>query len=87
MAGLTIEQFWGMTWKEWTIYQTAYLRQELNEWARTRRISYMVYLMGSGEKTKKTEQVFHPLAIDEVDRGKPLTKEEIQRSLSLYGKK
>ena len=86
MAGLTIEQFWGLTWKEWTIYQAAFVRKELNEWQRTRRVAYMVYLMGSGEKTKKEEHVFHPLASDEIDRGKPMSNEDVKRALQLYGK-
>jgi hypothetical protein len=48
----------------------------------------MVYLMGSGEKTKMNENKFHPLPIDEPEyKGEPLAPEEIKRLLNLYSKK
>jgi len=87
-CGISIDQFWSMTWREWSIYSIAHQRTETNEWARTRRVAYMVYLMGSGEKTKMNENRFHPLPIDEPEyKGEPLTPEEIKRSINLYSKK
>ena len=87
-CGLTIEQFWDMTWRDWSIYSIAHQRQELNEWARTRRLAYMVYVMGSSEKIKMKEDRFHPLPIDEPEyRGEPISMDQFKKTVALYTSK
>ena len=86
-SGLTIEQFWDMSWRDWSIYNIANQRKEINEWARARRIAYMVYVMGSSEKIKMKEEKFHPLPIDEAEyKGEPITMEQFKNTVNLYSK-
>ena len=87
MCGLTIEQFWSITWKDYTIYQEAYVRKELAEWQRTRRLGYIMYIANCDKKNIVSEQNWHPLANDEKeDKGLPMSNEDVKRTLSMYGK-
>lgn len=83
-CGLTIEQFWQMSWRDFSIYVTAHERSELNEWARTRRLSYTIYCSIPDNKPKLSETKFWELPIDEKEpEARPLTKEEISRITKL----
>ena len=65
-------------------------RRELNEWARTRNLAYIIYLSNSTEKQPKSLRSFwHIPAIDDVDGMEDektmLTDEQLARTLKLYG--
>ena len=85
-CGLTIEQFWGMTWRDFSIYVIANDRNELQEWAKVRRLSYMIYCSIPTDKTKKSEQSFWSLPIDETEEKKPLSKDQVKNILDFYSR-
>ena len=64
-------------------------KQELNEWARTRNLAYIVYLSSTSEKSPKSLKAFWH--IPEIDDNEPaaektmLTDEELARTLKMYG--
>ena len=64
-------------------------RSELNEWARTRNLAYIVYLSSTTEKSPKSITAFwHIPAIDdlEVEEEKVmLSSDQLARTLKLYG--
>ncbi len=64
-------------------------KQELNEWARTRNLAYIVYLSSTSEKNPKSLKAFwHIPEIDDnepVKEKKMLTNEELATTLKLYG--
>lgn len=64
-------------------------RQELNEWARTRNLAYIVYLSSTTEKSPKSLKSFwHIPEIDDtetVEEKKMLTDEQLAETLKLYG--
>ena len=79
-----------MTWKDFSIIVMGKERRELNEWARTRNLAYIIYLSNSTEKQPKSLRSFwHIPAIDDVDRIEEektmLTDEQLARTLKLYG--
>jgi hypothetical protein len=78
-----------MTWKDFSIIVMGKERQELNEWARTRNLAYIVYLSNTTEKSPKSIKAFWSIpAIDnlEVEEEKVmLTDEQLTRTLKLYG--
>ena len=78
-----------MTWKDFSIIVMGKEKQELNEWARTRNIAYIVYLSNTAEKSPKSMKSFwHIPAIDdlEVEEEKVmLTSDQLARTLKLYG--
>ena len=82
-------EFWGMTWKDFSIIVMGKEKQELNEWARTRNLAYIVYLSSTAEKSPKSIKAFwHIPAIDDVDIEEEkvmLTKDQLARTLKLYG--
>ena len=82
-------EFWDMTWKEFSIIVMGKEKQELNEWARTRNLAYIVYLSNTAEKSPKSMKSFwHIPAIDdlEVEEEKVmLTSDQLARTLKLYG--
>ena len=78
-----------MTWKEFSIIVMGNEKRELNEWARTRNLAYIVYLSNTMEKQPKSLKSFwHIPAIDDVELDEEktmLTDEELARTLKLYG--
>ena len=82
-------EFWDMTWKDFSIIVMGKEKQELNEWARTRNLAYIVYLSNTAEKSPKSMKSFwHIPAIDdlEVEEEKVmLTSDQLARTLKLYG--
>jgi len=64
-------------------------KQELNEWARTRNLAYIVYLSSTTEKSPKSLKSFWPMPeIDDyepVEEKKMLTDDELAQTLKLYG--
>jgi hypothetical protein len=78
-----------MTWKDFSIIVMGKERQELNEWARTRNLAYIVYLSNSSERSPKSMKAFwHIPAIDdlEVEEEKVmLSRDQLARTLKLYG--
>jgi hypothetical protein len=87
-VGLTINEFWQLTWREFLLYKTAYQNKEVREWERTRMVAYLIYKVNTSEKSPKSLKSFFPLPSDEVEDDKPkLTQEQLARTLKLYGVK
>ena len=78
-----------MTWKDYSIIVLGTERKELNEWARTRNLAYIIYLSNTSEKSPKSIKSFWYIPqlddaeIDEKDV--LLSNEELSRTLALYG--
>lgn len=89
-VGLTINEFWQLTWREFLLYKKAYENKEIREWERTRMIAYLIYKVNTSEKSPKSLKAFFPLPSDEtdiVDDSPKLTDEQLARTLKLYGVK
>ena len=78
-----------MTWKDFSIIVMGRERQELNEWARTRNLAYIVYLSNSAEKSPKSIKSFWPIPeiddVEEIEEKVMLNNEQLARTLKLYG--
>jgi hypothetical protein len=78
-----------MTWKDFSIIVMGKEKQELNEWARTRNLAYIVYLSNTAEKSPKSLKAFwHIPEIDDVEIDEEnvmLTSDQLARTLKLYG--
>ena len=78
-----------MTWKDFSIIVMGKEKKELNEWARTRNLAYIIYLSNTTEKSPKSLRSFwHIPAIDDVEIEEEktmLSDEELARTLKLYG--
>lgn len=63
-----------------------YEQRQLREDVRARNLYYMIYVMNTGDKVKKSVQQLWPLPLDEKkDRGQELSPEQLKRMLKLYG--
>jgi hypothetical protein len=64
-------------------------KKELNEWARTRNLAYIIYLSNTAEKSPKSLRAFWHIPqiddIEEEDEKTMLTDEQLARTLKLYG--
>ena len=63
-------------------------RKELNEWARTRNLAYIIYLSNSAERSPKSLKAFWhiPMLDDNEEEEKTmLTDDQLARTLKLYG--
>jgi len=88
-CGIRPNEFWDMTWKDFSIIVLGKERNELNEWARTRNLAYIVYLSSTTEKNPKSIKSFW--SIPELDNAGieedrvMITQEQLARTLKLYG--
>jgi hypothetical protein len=85
-------EFWDMTWKDFSIIVMGKERQELNEWARTRNLAYIVYLSSTSEQSPKSLKSFwHIPEIDDIEVEEEekvmLTDDQLARTLKMYGVK
>ena len=82
-------EFWEMTWKDFSIIVMGKEKKELNEWARTRNLAYIIYLSSTMEKSPKSIKSFWPIAeidnLDEAEEQTMLSDDELMRTLKLYG--
>jgi hypothetical protein len=82
-------EFWEMTWKDFSIIVMGKEKKELNEWARTRNLAYIIYLSSTAEKSPKSIKAFWPMAeidnLDEAEEQTMLSDDELMRTLKLYG--
>ena len=64
-------------------------RRELNEWARTRNLAYIIYLSNTTEKSPKSLKTFwHIPQIDDADDQEEkelISDEQFAEALKLYG--
>jgi hypothetical protein len=64
-------------------------RKELNEWARTRNLAYIIYLSNSAEKSPKSLKAFWHIPMlddnEEEEEKEMLTDDQLKRTLKLYG--
>lgn len=78
-----------MTWKDFSIIVLGKERNELNEWARTRNLAYIVYLSSTTERTPKSLKSFWSipeLDFSDVEEDRVMiTDEQLARTLKLYG--
>ena len=78
-----------MTWKDFSIIVMGKERNELNEWARTRNLAYIIYLSNTPEKSPKSIKSFWSIPeLDNTDVKEEktfLTNEQLARTLKLYG--
>ena len=88
-CGVKPNEFWDVTWKDFSIIVLGNERKELNEWARTRNLAYIIYLSNSAEKSPKSLKAFwHIPAIDDLEIEEEkimLSDEQLARTLKLYG--
>jgi hypothetical protein len=82
-------EFWEMTWKDFSIIVMGKEKQELNEWARTRNLAYIIYLSNSAERSPKSLKAFWHIPMlddnDEEQEKTMLTDDQLARTLKLYG--
>ena len=84
------DEFWEMTWKDFSIIVMGKERRELNEWARTRNLAYIIYLSNTAEKSPKSLKSFwHIPQIDDIEeeKGELLTDDQLAETLKMYGVK
>jgi len=78
-----------MTWKDFSIIVMGKERKELNEWARTRNLAYIIYLSNTAEKSPKSLRSFWHIPqiddVEDVEEKTMLTEEQLARTLKLYG--
>jgi hypothetical protein len=78
-----------MTWKDYSIIVLGTERKELNEWARTRNLAYIIYLSNTSDSHPKSIKSFwHIPQLDDIEIDENdvmLSNEELSRTLSLYG--
>ena len=87
-VGLTINEFWQLSWREFLLYKYAYENKEVKEWERTRVLAYLLYKANTSDKVHKSIKAFFPLPSDEPDEETPkITDDQLARTLKLYGVK
>jgi hypothetical protein len=78
-----------MTWKDYSIVVLGVEKRELNEWARTRNLAYIIYLSNTADQSPKSLQSFwHIPDLDEdVEQEEKvmLTNQQLANTLKLYG--
>lgn len=78
-----------MTWKDYSIVVLGVEKRELNEWARTRNLAYIIYLSNTAEQSPKSLQTFWhiPDLDDNVEQEEKvmLTNQQLANTLKLYG--
>ena len=87
-CGIRPNEFWDMTWKDFSIIVMGKEKQELNEWARTRNLAYIIYLSSSAEKSPKSIKTFwHIPQIDDIEDEEEkvlISEDQFARTLKLY---
>ena len=88
-CGIRPSEFWEMTWKDYCIIVLGTERKEVNEWARTRNLAYIIYLSNSADKHPKSITSFwHIPQIDDIEEPEEeqyLSSDQLSRTLELYG--
>jgi hypothetical protein len=87
-CGIRPNEFWEMTWRDFSIIVMGKERQDLNEWARTRNLAYIVYLSNTSERSPKSMREFwHIPEIDDIEREEVemLTQDQLMATLKMYG--
>ncbi|CAB5218342.1 hypothetical protein UFOVP216_2 [uncultured Caudovirales phage] len=78
-----------MTWKDYSIVVLGVEKRELNEWARTRNLAYIIYLSNTADQSPKSLQSFWhiPDLDDNVEQEEKvmLTNQQLANTLKLYG--
>lgn len=85
-CGLTIERFWQMTWRDFSIYVMAWERNSILRLVETREIVYSIYNAQPKDKNFRmpAKEKLWPLPIDERPEPlRPPTQEEIERMMKL----
>ena len=78
-----------MTWKDYSIIVLGVEKRELNEWARTRNLAYIIYLSNTADQSPKSLQSFWHIpnldAVVEQEEKVMLTNQQLANTLKLYG--
>ncbi len=88
-CGLTIEKFWQITWRDFSIYRIAHERNQLITLVTTRELIYAQFqTAGKSFESLPSKENFWPLPVDRAkEQAKPLTKEEIAIVMERYTRK
>jgi len=88
-CGIRPNEFWDMTWKDFSIIVMGKERNELNEWSRTRQLAYVMYLSNSAEQHPKSLKSFWSIPeLDEEEEDEEkiyITDAQLKNTLKLYG--
>jgi len=88
-CGIKPNEFWDMTWKDFSIIVMGKERNELNEWSRTRQLAYVMYLSNSAEQHPKPLKSFWSIPeLDEEEEDEEkiyITDAQLKNTLKLYG--
>lgn len=88
-CGIRPNEFWDMTWKDFSIIVMGKERNELNEWSRTRQLAYVMYLSNSAEQHPKPLKSFWSIPeLDEEEEDEEkiyITDAQLKNTLKLYG--
>lgn len=75
-----------MTWRDFSIYTTAYDINQCREWEKYRLVAHTIYLMNTGDKKKVPIDKFYPLPTDVKKVEKALSKEELEKLKQRFSK-
>ena len=85
-AGMKPSDLEDINWRDLTLFIRGYQKRSRDKWEQTRLLYWINYAMQSGDKKKKTPEQILPLVWDKKkDRGKPISKDEVLKTLKLYG--
>jgi len=84
--GVSLDEFYSMTWLEWFYYSEGIRKTQLKQWEHTRAINWMLYKINTDpKKAKKDVSTWWPLPTDNKKPikkvGKRITKKEFQEFL------
>lgn len=75
-----------INWRDLTLFIRGHQKRVRDKWEQTRLLYWMGYVMQSGDKKKKTPEQLLPLAWDKKqDRGKPIDKSQVLKTIKMYG--
>lgn len=83
-AGISLDRFWGLTWRELILYIKANENKELKQVLLFRRVAYQIY-MSYPKKRDEAIDKFWPHPWDkQPDRGNPISEQDVLKAIKLY---
>lgn len=83
-AGISLDKFWDLTWRELMLYIKAYENKELKLLILVRRLSYQIYMSYPKKKDEPIEKYWpHPWD-KKPDRGEEVKPDEVARRIKLF---
>lgn len=87
-AGLKPEEFYNITWADYSLVVRGYYLNFDIQWSRMRVIPTLIYNTNQKKGKQITSEKFMPLGIDKLNMKPPMTKEEFEsavKRLAKYG--